>query len=96
VENNEGKSRLRNAKYLLKIIRRLVKEERFYFPEKHWLKEDFSPSSDEHIQFYECVITSIKGKLKGYDFVGIDDENNYLLKEEKAVNALIEYRNSNH
>ncbi|MCK5853181.1 transposase [bacterium] len=96
VENNEGKSRLRNAKYLLKIIRRLVKEERFYFPEKHWLKEDFSPSSDEHIQFYKCVIESIKGKLKGYDFSGIDDDNNYLLKEEKTVNALIEYRKNNH
>lgn len=95
VENNEGKSRLRNAKYLLKIIRRLVKEERFYFPGKDWLKEDFSPTSDEHIPFYKCVIESIQGKLKGYDFSGISDDNNYLLKEEQAINALIEYRESN-
>jgi len=95
VENNEGKSRLRNAKYLLKIIRRLVKEERFYFPEKNWLSNDFSLSSDEHIQFYSCVIQSIKDKLKGYDLSGIKDENNYLLKEENALNALIEFRNKN-
>ena len=95
VENHEGKSRLRNAKYLIKIIRRLVKEERFYFPEKHWLSEDFIPSSDEHIQFYSCVIESIRGKLKGYDFSGIDEENNYLLKEEKALNALINFKKTN-
>lgn len=95
VEDIEGKSRLRNAKYLIKIIRRLVREERFYYPEKHWLSEDFSPSSDEHIQFYSCVIQSIKEKLKGYDFSGIKEENNYLLKEEQVLNALIEFKNNN-
>ena len=96
VENHEGKSRLRNAKYLIKIIRRLVKEERFYFPEKHWLSEDFIPVSDEHIQLFSCVIESIRAKLKGYDLSGIDKENNYFLTEEEAFNALIEFKENNH
>lgn len=94
VESTEGKSKLRNAKYLLKIIRRLVREKRFYFPEKKWLSEGFSPSSDEHIQFYSATIQIIKEKLKGYDLSGIDEENNYLLKEEQALNALIQFKNN--
>ena len=57
--------------------------------------EDFTPSSDEHIQFYACVIKSIKDKLKGYDLSGIDEENNYLLKEEKTLNALIDFKKNN-
>jgi 5'-3' exonuclease len=95
VENNEGKSRLRNAKYLLKITRRLVKEQRFYFPGKHWLADDFSPDSEEHIQFYLSAIQNIKDKLKGYDLSGIKDENNYLLKEEKVISDIIKFRNNN-
>lgn len=95
VENNEGKSRLRNAKYLLKITRRLVKEQRFYFPGKHWLADDFSPDSEEHIQFYLSAIQNIKDKLKGYDFSGIKDENNYLLKEEKVIGDIIKFRKNN-
>jgi len=95
VENNEGKSRLRNAKYLIKIISRLVKEQRFYFPGKHWLADDFSPDSDEHVLFYLSTIQNIKDKLKGYDLSGIKDENNYLLKEEKTINDLIEFRKNN-
>lgn len=94
VENHEGKSRLRNAKYLIKIIRRLVKEQRFYYPEKHWLSPDFTPQDDEHIQFFANTLKCVKHKLKGYDLSGISDENNYLIKEEKTLNALIEYRNN--
>lgn len=95
VEDIQGKSKLRNAKYLLKIIRRIVKEERFYFPEKKWLSDDFSPSSDEHILFYSVTIKNIKEKLKGYDLSGIKDENNYLFKEEQAVNDLINFKKNN-
>jgi len=95
VENHEGKSRLRNAKYLIKIIRCLVKEQRFYYPGKHWLAEDFVPVSDEHIQLFSCTIESIRGKLKGYDLSGIKEENNYFFREEEALNALIELRKNN-
>ena len=73
-----------------------MKEERFYYPEKHWLSEGFVPVSDEHIQLFSCVIESIRGKLKGYDFSGIDEENNYFLKEEEALNALIRFKQDNH
>lgn len=95
VENHEGKSRLRNAKYLIKIICRLVREERFYYPEKHWLEKDFSLSPDELVLFHQCVIKSVKAKLKGYDLSGIDDNDSYLLKEENFLNDLIKYRDDN-
>ncbi len=37
------------------------------------------------VQFCFATIKNIKDKLKGYDFSGIKDENNYLLKEEKTI-----------
>ena len=94
VENNEGKSRLRNAKCLIKIIRRLVKEQRFYYPEKHWLEPSFLSENDEHILLFANTLQSVKNKLKGYDLSGIKEKDNYLIKEEKVLNALIEYKNN--
>ena len=41
------------------------------------------------------VKIGVKEKLKGYDFFGIKKENNYLLKEEQVLNALIEFKNNN-
>ena len=38
---------------------------------------------------------SVKAKLKGYDLSGIDDNDNYLLKEEDFLNDLIKYRDDN-
>ena len=95
VESIEGKSRLRNAKYLIKIIIKLVDEERFYFPEKHWLSPEFAPRNDDHILLYQNTIQRVKDKLKGYDISGIDPEKNYLYKEEQHLKDLIEFKNMN-
>jgi len=92
-ENNECKSKLRNAKLLLKIILCLVKEQRFYEPEKDWFE---NMTIDEHIRFHSHALDNIKHKLNGYDLSGIPAENNFFLKEEQTLHDLIEFRKNNH
>ncbi len=90
VLNRDGHSRIATAKKLLKIMRRLINEQRIYLPEV-WLDTNHTVSSEDNIAYHQTMIKTLTLKWSKYDLSEIPDEANLLLKEKSAITELAEY-----
>ncbi len=87
VLNRDGHSRIATAKKLMKIMRRLINEQRIYLPEE-WLDPSHSVSSEENLAYHRAMIKTLKLKWGKYDLSEIPDKTNQLLKEVSAITEL--------
>ena len=77
VEERGGKSNLSTASLMVRIMRRLINEQRIYVPDRetHWNVADY----------FECVYKKILEKWKPFDLRGIPEQNNYLIKLKREI-----------
>lgn len=90
VTNRGGHSRLATAKKFLKTARRLITEQRILLPEQ-WLSYGYEVSSEDNLSYHEAVLKSMKAKWSKYDLSEINDENNFLHREESAIKQIREF-----
>lgn len=87
VTNRNGHSRIATGKKLIKVIRKLVLENRIYLPEE-WLNPDHTVSSEENFIYHEKMCKSIQAKWQKFDLSEIPPEDNNLILEKNALSEL--------
>lgn len=90
VESRGGCSRLATAHKYIKIARRLIKDERVYWP-KEWMDPNNTDSTIDNLAYHKAMLKKIKQKWAQYDLSGIPDECNYLKREENAIAELAQF-----
>jgi transposase len=87
VVNRKGHSRIATGKKIMKVMRRLVDENRIYLPEE-WLDPNCTVSSEDNFIYHEKMLKSVQAKWSKYDLSEIPEEMNYLTSEKKILSEL--------
>ena len=92
-ENRGSKSGLCTAKKFLKIGAKLILDNRIYLPQ-HFLDNSMPISEEENTVWHNTTIEMLKKKWSPYDLSNVDEKNNMLFREIKAVKEFNEYINN--
>ncbi len=94
VENRDGCSRLSTAKLLIKIIKKIVVEKRFYFPKKQEkpVGEELDLDIDDDLIFYIETLKYVKKKLAKYNLNNVPENENYLVYEENTYEDIMKLK----